>query len=238
VRWIDDYPLLVVGIESVHPAVLSVSLTGAATKLSMLARRHGSPLVAFAPARAPGALENHSGIVTTASEDDLVPDAMMARFTSLVTAELGPLARLGIQRHVKTEGRPRYRDFAALVGKVTALANDNPLVRDRLRETALRLVPPGLVANAPRQAASTSAPSRPAQTALEAPRPTVSEDLEKATIVLGPAEMAQGAPSVADGPEIEISESEELEALSDTKKQPTRRKRSYVYRGRVYESDE
>ena len=261
-RWLESCPLIVIGIETVHPTVLSVSLSGAASKLSVLARQHGGTAQAFrkthASARPP---DSESGIVATASFDDVVPPEVLQQLTTLMAAELGPLARVGIQRQLKRDGAPTFRTYAAFVERLAMLASHDEPLRARLQLAAMRLVPRLPPAHAP----GPSAPANDGAHSAKVVAPVVEEsgagaalERSKGTVVWAPVRQPTrddnaSEPSIEIGAPVELREELGVEPLPElpkpapeppksvanaVAKAPPKKPRTYVYRGKVYTIDE
>jgi len=218
--------------------VLSVSLSSAASKLSALARQHGGANAfsrASSSARPP---DSGSGIITTVSLDDLVPTDVMARLASIMAEELGPLARIGIQRLVKRDGAPSFRSFRQFADRIAALAGSDPAQRSRLVDSAMRLIPALGDAH--------TLPSLPEARGAEPPAASTaalrSSYASQRTVAWAPAAEQRASdvisePSIEVGEPVEIAELDSAELESEPKKL-VKKKRTYVYRGKVYTVDD
>jgi len=135
----------VLGTEQVHPTVLSVSLSAAASKLLSLAKQGGGASIAFRStssgvAESNGELaESTTGVVKRSNVTDPVSDAILARLTQLFSKPLGAVGRLAIQQRLKG-GKPTLSAFPEFVRRLSILIEDEA-EREGFLDEALALAP-------------------------------------------------------------------------------------------------
>jgi hypothetical protein len=137
--------------------------------------------------------------------------------TTVMAAELGPLARVGIQRQLKRDGAPTFRTYAAFVEQLAALASHDASMRARLRTRAMSLVPQLPPDRTPALGAQAEVPIRnDGLSVANGSAPAVEEssvraglERSKATVVWTPGRQPSGDDSTSE-PSIEIGAPVEL----------------------------
>ncbi len=240
IRWIESYPLVVVGVESVHPTVLTLSVSGAAARLVALARDHGGPARAFRSTLSGVEEETSSGIVSTVSPEDLVPDDLLAQTAAILLSGLGPRARLEIHRAIKRNGSPTFGEFPRFVDAVARSCGAvDETTRVELVEQALAFVPPTV--GLPELKKPVAPPGNPPPPKRHRDRepsaPTVSR-VARGTVVASSLDSAVPPPGVSSLP---LPPSSSVlpsgQGTNEEPLAPKKAQKTYVYRGKVYKID-
>jgi len=163
---------------------------------------------------------------------------VMSRLASIMAEELGPLARIGIQRLVKRDGAPTFRSFREFADRIAALAGSDPAQRSRLVDSAMRLIP----ALADAQAVPSPPEARAAEQPATSRAAASVSDASQRTVAWGPATEQRARditsePSIEVGAPVELAEIDSVEPDPEPQK-PGKKKRTYVYRGKVYTVDD